>query len=194
MVRTDLIKPHDATALLIIGIFISSSIWAADTVAAQILQSTVSNATSARTGSATSSNITIASPQLIGTEYDKTISLKSASINGTHGFMIVFVGNGILNGVNVTDSGKGFIVNGPYGTVYSRGEGIWMARNGNVGTASYKFQGIGQYGPDGKLRDIISDLQTNATGKLAFLGNVLVIDKNDVDKAGNAITKYWELK
>jgi hypothetical protein len=51
-----------------------------------------------------------------------------------------------------------------------------------------------QYGADGKLRDIITDLQSNATGKLAFLGNVVVIDKNEIDKAGNAITKYWELK
>jgi len=59
---------------------------------------------------------------------------------------------------------------------------------------SYNFQGKGQYGADGKLRDIITDLQTNATGKLAFLGNVVVIDKNEIDKAGNAITKYWELK
>jgi hypothetical protein len=189
MVRTDWIKPHVATAVLTIGIFISSSIWTADTVAA-----TVSNATSARTGGAPSSDITIGSPQLIGTEYDKTISLKPASINGTHGFLIAFVGNGTLNGVNVTDSGKGFIANGPNGKVYSKGEGVWMARNGNVGTAIYNFQGIGQYGADGKLRNIITDLQTNATGKLAFLGNVVVIDKNEIDKAGNAITKYWELK
>jgi hypothetical protein len=104
------------------------------------------------------------------------------------------VGNGTLNGVNVTDSGKGFIANGPNGIVYSRGEGVWMGRNGNVGTAIYNFQGIGQYGADGKLRNIITDLQANATGKLAFLGNVVVIDKNEIDKAGNAITKYWELK
>jgi len=45
-----------------------------------------------------------------------------------------------------------------------------------------------------KLRDIITDLQTNATGKLAFLSNVVVIDRNEIDKAGNAVTKYWELK
>jgi hypothetical protein len=192
MLRTDWIKPHIATAVLTIGIFISSSIWTADTVDAQ--NGTVSNATSARTGDAPSSNITIGSPQLIGTEYDKTISLKPASINGTHGFLTVFVGNGILNGVNVTDSGKGFIANGPNGIVYSRGEGIWMGRNGNVGMAVYNFQGVGHYGADGKIRNIITDLQTNATGKLAFLGNVVVIDKNEIDKAGNAITKYWELK
>lgn len=186
MLRTDWIKSRVATAVLIIGIFISSPIWAANTV---------SNATSARTvEGTTSSNIAIGSPEFIGTEYDKTISLKPASVNGTHGFLIVFVGNGTLKGVNVTDSGKGFIFNGPNGKVYSRGEGIWMAINGDVGMATYNFQGVGQYGTDGKLRNIITDLQTNATGKIAFLGNVVVIDKNEIDKAGNAITKYWELK
>jgi hypothetical protein len=194
MLRTDWIGPHVATTFLAIGIFISSSIFAADTVSAQMAQSTVSNATSARTGAATSSDISKGSPQLIGTEYDKTISLRPASINGTHGFLIVFVGNGILDGVNVTDNGKGFIANGPNGIIYSRGEGIWMGRNGNAGMAVYNFQGIGHYGADGKLRNIITDLQTNATGKLSFLGNVVVIDKNEIDKAGNAITEYWELK
>ena len=195
MLRTDWMKPHITTAFLIISIFTSSSIWGVVTVAAQSVQGTVSNATSSRTGGgAVSSNIAIGSPEFIGAEYDKTISLKPASINGTHGFLVVFVGNGILNGVNVTDSGKGFISNGPNGMVYSRGEGIWMARNGNVGTATYNFQGVGQYGADGKLRNIITDLQTNAAGRLAFLRNGVVIDKNQIDKAGNAITKYWELK
>lgn len=140
------------------------------------------------------SNITLGTPQFLGTEYDKTTSLKPVIVNGTHGFLVVFTGNGVLNGVNVTDNGKGFIATGPKGVVYSKGSGTWTGRNGNVGTATYNFQGLGQYGADGKLRDVITDLQTNATGKLAFLSNVVVIDKNEIDKAGNAITKYWELK
>jgi hypothetical protein len=93
-----------------------------------------------------------------------------------------------------SDDGKGFITNRSDGIIYSKGEGVWTARDGANGMATYSFQGIGQYGADGKLRDIITDLQTKATGNLGFLGNVVVIDKNEVDKAGNAITKYWELK
>ena len=54
------------------------------------------------------SNITFGNPQFIGTEYDKTTSLKQATVNGTPGFQVVFTGNGVLNGVNVTDNGKGF--------------------------------------------------------------------------------------
>jgi hypothetical protein len=140
------------------------------------------------------SNITLGTPQFLGTEYDKTTSLKPVIVNGTHGFLVVFTGHGILNGVNVTDNGKGFIADGPNGIVYSKGSGTWTGRNGTAGTATYNFQGLGQYGADGKLRDVITDLQTNATGKLAFLSNMVVIDKNEIDKAGNAITKYWELK
>jgi hypothetical protein len=60
--------------------------------------------------------------------------------------------------------------------------------------ATYTFQGIGHYNADGKLRNTIADIQTKATGKLALLSKVLIIDKNEIDKAGNAITKYWELK
>jgi hypothetical protein len=99
-----------------------------------------------------------------------------------------------LTGVNVTDNGKGFITNKSDGAIYSQGGGVWMARNGSNGMATYSFQGTGHYGTGGKLRNIITDLQTKATGKLAFLSNVVVIDRNEIYKAGNAITKYWELK
>ena len=57
-----------------------------------------------------------------------------------------------------------------------------MAKNGSNGMATYSFQGIGHYGVDGKFRNIITDLQTKATGKLAFVNNVAAIDKNEIDK------------
>ena len=140
------------------------------------------------------SNIIFGNPQFIGTEYDKTTSLKPATVNGTPGSQVVFMGNGVLNGVNVSDNGKGFITNKSDGAILSQGAGLWMARNSSNGMATYSFQGIGHYGADGKLRNIITDFQTKATGNLGFLSNVVVIDKNEIDKAGNAITKYWELK
>lgn len=193
MPRAKWVKPYIVTAVFIISVFISSSIRAADTDAAQITQGIATNTSPPKTAGVTSSNITIGNPEFIGMAYDKATSLKPATINGTHGFLVVFTGNGIFNGVNVTDSGKGFITNGPNGVVYFKGEGIWMGRISNIGTATYNFQGRGQYGADGKLRDIITELPTNATGKLAFLGNVIVIHKSEIDKAGDAITRYWEL-
>jgi hypothetical protein len=185
-------------AALGIGIFITSPIVVAVTDATQsaLASGKVTNSisTPATTAGVIGSNITFGNPQFIGTEYDKTTSLKPATVNGTPGFQVVFAGNGVLNGVNVSDDGKGFITNRSDGGIYSQGKGVWTAGNGSNGMATYSFQVIGHYGADGKLRDIITDLQTKATGKLSFLGNVVVIDKHEIDKAGNAITRYWELK
>jgi hypothetical protein len=183
-------------ATLGVGIFISSPLVVAAIVAAHSVSGKVSNniATPATPAGINGSDISFGNPQFIGKENDKTISLKPGIVNGTHGFLVVFAGNGVLNGVNVTDNGRGFITNGSGGVIYSKGEGVWTLKDSSNGTAKYSFQGIGQYGPDGKLRDIITDLQTKATGKLGFLGNVIVIDKNEIDKDGNAVTKYWVLK
>jgi hypothetical protein len=182
-------------ATLEIAIFISSPVMVAATSAAQFVlaSGTVPSTPTTATG-LIGSNITFGNPQFIGTEYDKTTSQKPATVNGTHGFQVVFTGNGVISGVNVTDTGKGFIATKSDGAIYSQGGGVWMARNGSIGMAAYSFHGIGHNGADGKLRNTIADLQTKATGKLAFLSNVVVIDKNEIDKAGNAITKYWELK
>lgn len=56
------------------------------------------------------------------------------------------MGNGILNGVNVTDNGKGFFGSRSHGWMHSQGNGVWMARNGNNGMATYTFQGIEHHG------------------------------------------------
>ncbi|MDQ6865685.1 MAG: hypothetical protein M3044_17890 [Thermoproteota archaeon] len=57
--------------------------------------------------------------------------------------------------------------------------------------STYTFLGVEHYGTDGKLRGTIFDT-VNATGKLAFLDNTAIIDKHEVDKAGNIITTLWE--
>ena len=77
--------------------------------------------------------------------------------------------------------------------IYSQGNGIWKARNGDDGMANYTFLGIEHFGADGKLSGTIFDT-VKTTGKLAFLSNAIVIDKHEVDKAGNIISKFWELK
>lgn len=178
-----------------IAIFISSPIMVAAATAAQSqLASGKVPKTPTTTAGVIGSHITFENPQFIGKEYDKTTSLKPATVNGTRGFEVVFRGNGVLNGVNVTDNGKGFITNKSDMGIYSQGRGVWTARDGSNGMAAYSFQGIGHYGADGKLRDIITDLQTKAIGQLAFLSDVVVIDKNEIDQVGNALTKYWELK
>jgi hypothetical protein len=84
------------------GIFISTPIVVAatDTAQSALVSGKVPNsiATPTSTACVIGSNITFGNPQLIGTEYDKTTSLKPATINGTTGFQVVFTGNGVLNG------------------------------------------------------------------------------------------------
>jgi hypothetical protein len=139
-----------------------------------------------------SDDITLGSPQLKYTEYDKTTSFRPAIVNGTHGIQMSFTGHGILNGSNITDNGKGFITNITGGEVYTavRGE-VVSSTGGTIGTAGHVDQGIGHYDADGKLRDTGTTFITKATGNLAFIRNMVGIYKDEIDKAGNAITKIW---
>lgn len=138
------------------------------------------------------SNITLGSPQLSYTEYDKTTNFKPAIINGTHGIQISFTGYGILNGINITDNGKAFITNGTAGTIYTTGRGELVSGVGSAaGTTAFTFQGIGHYGADGKLRNTGITLYTNVSGNLVPSRNMAGIYKDVIDKAGNAIAKIW---
>jgi hypothetical protein len=60
------------------------------------------------------------------------------------------------------------------------------------GIATYTFLGL-EHWDDGKLRGTTFD-SVKATGKLDYLSNMIVIDKHELDKAGNIISKFWELK
>lgn len=126
------------------------------------------------------------------------------TVNGTHGIEVSFAGHGVLNGMNITDSGNAVITNGTNGTIFTSGDSKLVSQNG-AGTLHFAFQGIGHYGADGKLRDVGNIFQHHAavvvpgqhpvpfetTGNLAFLGNTAAIYKDEIDKAGNAVTKVW---
>jgi hypothetical protein len=126
-----------------------------------IIQNVIAtNRTSTSSPSANSSNITLGSPQTY-TEYDK-ITFKPAIVNGTHGIQASFTG------------GKAFITNSTGGAIY------WAGRHDT--SHAFTFQGIGHYGPDGKLRD---------TGTVFNFGGMVGIYKDVIDKNGNIITKVW---
>jgi hypothetical protein len=98
-----------------------------------------------------------------------------------------------------------FVINSTGGGgIYTEGDGKLVSENG-AGTVAFAFQGTGHYGADGKLRDTGNIFQHHypegkvpiafkATGSLAFLGNTVAIYKNEIDKAGNAVTKicFWQ--
>jgi hypothetical protein len=135
-------------------------------------------------------NTSLGSPQFSYTEYDKTTSFKPTIVNGTHGIQISFIGQGILNGINVTDYGKAFVTN-ISGTLHTVAHGeLVSGLDGNAGTVDHTDQAIGHYGADGKLRDTGIILNTRATGNLAFLGNLVGIYKDESYKDG-IITKTW---
>ena len=168
----------------------------------QIIQDVVAtNNTTTPSPSPIIGNLTLGNPQLSYTEYDKTTSFKPATVNGTNGIEVSFTGHGILNDMNITDNGNAVITNGSGGTIFTAGDGKLVSKNGG-GTLTFAFQGTGHYGADGKLRDIGNIFQHHhligklpiefkATGNLAFLDNMVAIYKDEIDKAGNAVTKIW---
>jgi hypothetical protein len=170
----------------------------------QVIQSVA--ATNSRTSPSSPPNIDkiiLGNPQLNYTEYDKT-SFKPAKVNGTHGIEISYIGHGILNGMNITSNGSALMINGSGGTIFTVGDGKLVSNNG-AGTLIFAIQGTGHYGADGKLRDIGEIFQRHnkpsqigqlpiafkATGNLAFLDNTVAIYKDEIDKAGNAVTEIW---
>jgi hypothetical protein len=168
----------------------------------QIIQDVfATNSTTTASPSPNIGNMTLGNPQLSYTGYDKTTSFKPAIVNGTHGIEISFTGHGILNGINITDNGNAVVINGTGGTIFTAGDAKLVSSNG-AGTLAFAFQGTGHYGADGKLRDIGNIFQHHhligklpiafkATGNLALLDNMVGIYKDEIDKAGNAVTKIW---
>jgi hypothetical protein len=98
-----------------------------------------------------------------------------------------YTGNGVLNGVNITINCKSLSTDLMWQSIP---HGWYLdGRNGSDRMSTYTFLGIEHYGTDGKLRGTIFDT-VKATGKLAFLSKVIVIDKHEVAKAGNIISKF----
>jgi len=152
---------------------------------------TTNTTTTTSLSSTDGSNITLGNPQLNYTEYDKTTSFKPAIVNGTHGIEATFTGYGILNGIKITDNGKAFVTN-MSGALHTVARGVLVSGNGSTaGTPDHVDQAIGHYGADGKLRDTGIILNTKATGNLAFLGNMVGIYKDEIEKTGIVITKVW---
>jgi len=105
-----------------------------------------------------------------------------------------FTAKGIINGtLNVNteiNATKTWINND---TAYLQGNAKFVTDNEDI--ASYNFQAITKYNPDGTFEDrgvaIFSD---HATGELSFLGNSVAVYKESVDNSGNSTFMMWEWK
>lgn len=140
----------------------------------------------------TNTAITLGNPILI--KSDKTVTLKSIVVNSSKLLEISYVGNGTAKGRSFIDKGVDLIATKPDGAIYSQGRGNIMVK-GSSERASYVFQAIGQYSPDGKLRESgAAFFSTNTTGKLAAVKNLVVVYKGETSRGGNIKTIGWEWK
>jgi hypothetical protein len=140
----------------------------------------------------TNANITLGNP--IFTENDKTISRQGIVINGSQGFKASFAGSGMIKGVNFTDIGNALIVLRPDGYSNIQGKAVIITNDGSE-KGSYTLYSIGHADVNGTIRDNgAAFFHTNSTGKLAIANNLVVIFRDQVDKAGNGMTVGWELK
>src|ERR1051326_9010822 len=87
----------------------------------------------------TTANITLGNPQIIYTEYGKTTNMIPFVVNGTHGSRLSFIGNGTIQGINVTDNGRAISISKADGSIFSRGVGILTANASSRGIAAFKI-------------------------------------------------------
>lgn len=110
---------------------------------------------------------------------------------------VSYIGNATIRGDrNATDMGTLWSITNPDRTRYSEGQGI-LTSTSTGEMATYTFQAIGQYGPDGKLRNhgsVFFNSNTSSSGQLSFLNNMVGVYADEIDAAGNSMTRIWELK
>ena len=150
-----------------------------------------SGATTTRT-----TNIGIVLPNPLYIEVDKTTSQKAVIINGTtHAIEVTFSGHGTARGLNYTDSGKGLIIpRGNNGVINTKGQvDIMSSSNSGKEEASATFEEIGHSDANGIVKATgAAFFDANATGKLAFLGNIVAVYKDIIYKDGTDKVVAWD--
>ncbi|HZA68218.1 MAG TPA: hypothetical protein VE548_00855 [Nitrososphaeraceae archaeon] len=122
--------------------------------------------------------LNLGSPVFI--EYYNIISSKKTMVNGTEATEVVILGNGTIKGINITSTGKALIMPRSNGAPYIEGAADFKT---NSGKATYAFQAIGNYGA--------AFFDSNATGNLSFLNNMVGIYKIDRIEGGDDVFTMW---
>lgn len=138
-----------------------------------------------------SSIVTLGNP--VFTERIKPISSNPVVVNGTHGFQTSYSGSGVVKGIDFTGIGTALILPRSNGALDLNGHETITASNGEK--ATYTFYAIGHTGANGTISDNGALIfHTKSAANLSNVNNLVVIFKNQVDKAGNASTIGWEWK
>jgi hypothetical protein len=139
----------------------------------------------------------------IFSEHYKLTSQKQVVINGSNGLSLASLGNGTIKGINFTNVETGLVTFRPSGYGDFKGHGIitTTAGGGSNGTtasekAAYTIYATGRQDANGTVRDNgVAFFHTNSTtGKLASIDNLVVVFRDQGDKAGNGMTVGWEWK
>ena len=156
---------------------------------------TIQNSGKSAAGSALSNITTITIGEPFYKQNDKPGNQKAVVVNGINASEISFSGTGITNGINFRDSGKALIIPRTGGATYIQGN-VVITTNNSSEKASYSFQEIGQSSSPGGIikANGAAFFGSNATGKLAFLNNVVAVYHNQIDKAGNSTLTAWKWK
>ena len=143
------------------------------------------------TNQQTNSSITLGNP--IFTEHDKSTPPKPIVINGTHGLQASYSGSGVVKGVNFSANGTVFIVPRSDGSADLSGHAVITTADGEKG--NYKFYSLGHTDANGTTRDNGAVFfSTTSTGKLSAINDLVIVFKDQIDKAGNGMTIGWEWK
>jgi hypothetical protein len=155
---------------------------------------TIGNPSSGTATSSVTSNIaTITIGEPFYKQNDKPTSQKTVKVGGINATEISFSGNGTANSINFKDTGKALIIPRSGEASYIQGNAEIVNVNNSSERAAYTFQEIGLPASDGKIKaNGAAFFGSNATGKLAFLNNVVVIYQNQIDKAGNSSLVAWK--
>jgi hypothetical protein len=101
-----------------------------------------------------------------------------------------FASNGTMNdNIEVTNTGEYVSVSKGNNLVFDQGQGVIKTKDGSE-TANHTFIEVG----NGTDFQGASAFNTNSTGKLSFLNNILVIYKIDGDESGSYAGTQWRWK
>jgi hypothetical protein len=99
----------------------------------------------------------------------------------------------ILGNITTFEVGTYDTVMRPDGSLYGEGQGFFSTQDGQMGV--WTGQGIGHFTEDGKTRFHGSlFFNTQSSGSLSFLNNLVGIFYYEVDKEGKTSATVWEWK
>lgn len=133
---------------------------------------------SASNSTGANGTLNLGSPLFI--EHYNIVSSNKTMVNGTEATEVVILGNGNIKGINITSTGKALVIPRSDGVPYIEGAADFKTNGGN---ATYTFQAIGNYGA--------AFFNSNATGNLSFLNNMVGIYKVDRIEGGDDIFTMW---